>query len=110
MLRVVLLLMFGIGLASCATESGVDTAINTGSIVDGVVVNATLGVARADRVEVIDSGAMVHLAHGGVGIVWTRSTERTDRTWTVDLPDQLAQHELRSTLLDPVDTGPCPSP
>ena len=40
-------------------------------------------------VEPGDSGAMVHLPGGGVGIVWSRSTTSEDQVWTVDLPIEL---------------------
>ena len=43
------------------------------------------GLRVTATIEPGDSGAMVHLAGGGVGIVWSRSTERPDRAWTVDL-------------------------
>jgi hypothetical protein len=55
-----------------------------------------------------DSGAMVHLADGGVGIVWSRSTATDGRAWTVDLPAELTEASARRALVRPVDTGPCP--
>jgi S1-C subfamily serine protease len=66
------------------------------------------GLRVAVTVEPGDSGAMVHLAGGGVGIVWSRSTERSDQAWTVDLPDELRSPASRRALMEPVDTGPCP--
>lgn len=66
------------------------------------------GLRVAVTVEPGDSGAMVHLPGGGVGIIWSRSTERPDQAWTVDLPEELSRPELRVGLVDPVDTGPCP--
>jgi hypothetical protein len=54
-----------------------------------------------------DSGAMVHLAGGGAGIVWSRSTATRDQAWTVDLPAELLDASLRRSLSTPVDTGPC---
>jgi S1-C subfamily serine protease len=66
------------------------------------------GLRIAATVEPGDSGAMVHLPDGGVGIVWSRSAERADQAWTVDLPDELVQREPRSDLVEPVDVGPCP--
>ena len=54
-----------------------------------------------------DSGAMLHLPDGGVGIVWSRSTETSDQAWTVDLPAELLRPESRIGLLGAVDTGSC---
>ncbi len=59
-------------------------------------------------VEPGDSGAMVHLPDGGVGIVWSRSTETPDQAWTVDLPEAVLQPAARRALTTPVDTGRCP--
>jgi S1-C subfamily serine protease len=58
-------------------------------------------------VEPGDSGAMVHLAGGGVGIVWSRSTAAVDRAWTVDLPFELLEASTRQELVDAVDVGRC---
>lgn len=55
-----------------------------------------------------DSGAMVHLVDGGVGIVWARSTVHADRAWAVGLPDVLTDAVSRAALVDTVDPGPCP--
>ncbi len=66
------------------------------------------GLRIAATIEPGDSGAMVHLPDGGAGIVWSRSTERADQAWTVDVPDVLASRESRSELVEPVDTGRCP--
>lgn len=66
------------------------------------------GLRIAATVEPGDSGAMVHLPDGGVGIVWSRSTERADQAWTVDLPDALVRRDSRAQLVEPVDTGACP--
>jgi S1-C subfamily serine protease len=66
------------------------------------------GLRITATVEPGDSGAMVHLPEGGVGIVWSRSTERADRAWTVDLPEVLVRRGVRSELVESVDTGPCP--
>lgn len=65
------------------------------------------GLRVAATVEPGDSGAMVHLAGGGVGIVWSRSSETSDQAWTVDLPPELSDSAGRRSLLTPVDTGPC---
>jgi S1-C subfamily serine protease len=54
-----------------------------------------------------DSGAMVHLPGGGVGIVWSRSTTRDTQAWTVDLPAEVVDATGRRALTTPVDTGPC---
>ena len=66
------------------------------------------GLRITATIEPGDSGAMVHLPDGGVGIVWSRSTERADQAWTIDVPDVLARRALRSELVEPVDTGRCP--
>jgi S1-C subfamily serine protease len=54
-----------------------------------------------------DSGAMVHLAGGGAGIVWSRSTTTAAQAWTADLPAELVDATRRRALTSPVDTGPC---
>ncbi len=54
-----------------------------------------------------DSGAMVHLPGGGVGIVWSRSTSARDRAWTVDLPSEFLDTATRRALVEPVDVGRC---
>jgi S1-C subfamily serine protease len=65
------------------------------------------GLSVAVSVEPGDSGAMVHLPGGGVGIVWSRSTDTPDRVWTVDLPFELLDASTRRGLVDSVDVGPC---
>lgn len=65
------------------------------------------GLRVAVTVEPGDSGAMVHLRGGGVGIVWSRSTATSDQAWTVDLPSELLASSSRRSLVAPVDTGPC---
>ena len=65
------------------------------------------GLRVAVTVDPGDSGAMVHLPGGGVGIVWSRSTETSDQAWTVDLPPELLDSAGRRSLVTPVDTGPC---
>ncbi len=81
------------------------TILTTDIYRDEQVRRAGLRVAVA--VEPGDSGAMVHLAGGGVGIVWSRSTENPDQAWTVDMPAELLQPASRRALVTPVDTGPC---
>jgi hypothetical protein len=54
-----------------------------------------------------DSGAMVVLPGGGVGVLWARSNERSARAWGVDLPPELLDAETRSSLVDPVSTAAC---
>ena len=68
------------------------------------------GLRVSVTVEPGDSGAMVHLPDGGVGIVWSRSTETADQAWTVDLPEELVRGASRRTLATPVDTGRCQEP
>ena len=58
-------------------------------------------------VEPGDSGAMVHLPGGGVGVVWSRSTTVDDQAWTVDLPTELLEASTRRELVDAVDVGRC---
>ena len=65
------------------------------------------GLRVAVTVDPGDSGAMVHLPGGGVGIVWSRSTATGDQAWTVDLPPELLNSAAKRSLLTPVDTGPC---
>ncbi len=65
------------------------------------------GMRIAIAVEPGDSGAMVHLPGGGVGIVWSRSTTTADQAWTVDLPAELRDTATRRALIAPVDVGPC---
>ena len=55
-----------------------------------------------------DSGAMVHLPGGGVGIIWARSNENEGRAWAVNTPDILLDPDERMELHEPVDVGPCP--
>jgi S1-C subfamily serine protease len=65
------------------------------------------GLRIGVSVEPGDSGAMVHLPGGGVGIVWSRSTTAEDRAWTVDLPTELLEASTRRALVDGVDVGRC---
>ena len=65
------------------------------------------GLRVAIAIEPGDSGAMVHLPDGGVGIVWSRSTATSDQAWTVDLPSGLLETSTRRALIAPVDVGPC---
>ena len=65
------------------------------------------GLRVAIAIEPGDSGAMVHLPGGGVGIVWSRSTTTGDQAWTVDLPSDLLEASTRQALIEPVDVGPC---
>jgi len=54
-----------------------------------------------------DSGAMVHLPGGGVGIIWARSTDHEDRAWAVNIPDVLLDLDARSALQTQVEDGRC---
>jgi S1-C subfamily serine protease len=60
-----------------------------------------------------DSGAVVVLRGGGVGLVWARSNQREARAWAVDLPSELADPAVRAELSDPgadvADVGDCVS-
>jgi len=66
------------------------------------------GIEITAAIEPGDSGAMVHLPGGGVGIVWSRSTLDPDRAWAVELPSFVLRDDERRALTRPVDTGPCP--
>lgn len=63
------------------------------------------GVEVAARIEAGDSGAMVHTPGGNSGIIWARSSERSDRAWAVDLPDVVVDEAER--LVTPVDVQRC---
>lgn len=65
------------------------------------------GLRVAIAIEPGDSGAMLHLPSGGVGIVWSRSTTTADQAWTVDLPAELRDASTRRARVEPVDVGPC---
>ena len=54
-----------------------------------------------------DSGAMVHLPGGGVGIIWARSTDNEDHAWAVNIPEIVLDPDERSALREQVDNGPC---
>jgi len=106
-------------------EGGVVALISTGGTAEPVTVDVLQRVVirttdiyrdqpverpglRIDvSVEPGDSGAMVHLPGGGVGIVWSRSTTADDRAWTVDLPIDLLEASTRRALVDGVDVGRC---
>lgn len=101
--------------ALVAADGSVETTEIT--VLQGVTIETTdvyrdasvrrRGLRVAVGVEPGDSGAMVHLPGGGAGIVWSRSTERPDQAWTVDLPSELLDATERRSLVTPVDTGPC---
>ena len=60
------------------------------------------------EIEPGDSGAVVVVPGGvAVGMIWARSTQRTDRAWAIDLPTELGDAEQRAALTDPVDVGAC---
>ena len=58
-----------------------------------------------------DSGALVVLPGGGVGVIWARSNEREQRAWAVDLPSELVDPGVRAEFSDPsttlADVGGC---
>jgi S1-C subfamily serine protease len=66
------------------------------------------GFELAADVDPGDSGGVVVLPGGAVGIVWARSNARENRAWAVDLPvdlvDVLTEPGGRTT---PADVGPC---
>ena len=107
-------------------EDGVVALISTDGAAEPVAVDVlqrvvirTTDIYREQRVERPglridvgiepgDSGAMVHLPGGGVGIIWSRSTTTDDQAWTVDLPAELLDAPTRRSLVDSVDVGRCP--
>jgi S1-C subfamily serine protease len=58
-----------------------------------------------------DSGSVVVLRNGAVGVVWARSNQRDAHAWAVDLPAELADPTARAALADPAtptaDVGEC---
>lgn len=65
------------------------------------------GYELAATVEPGDSGTLVHVAGGAIGIVWARSTETPGRAWAVALPDTVTEPSARDALAGPVATGEC---
>jgi hypothetical protein len=65
------------------------------------------GLRVSATVEPGNSGAMVHLDGGGVGVVWSRSADRADQAWTVELPDVLRHEESRRGLTESIAPGRC---
>lgn len=65
------------------------------------------GFEVAAQIKSGDSGALVHLPGGGVGIIWARSTANADRAWAVNIPDLLLDPTTRGALVHPVDNGAC---
>jgi S1-C subfamily serine protease len=66
------------------------------------------GYEIAATIEPGDSGALVHVDGGAIGIVWARSTRHDERAWVVALPDELTDPDRRADLVVPVDAGDCP--
>jgi len=54
-----------------------------------------------------DSGALVVFPDGAAGLVWARSTRRSERAWAVELPASITDADERATLTAPVDLGAC---
>ena len=54
-----------------------------------------------------DSGAMVVVPGGGVGVVWARSNQYENRAWAIDLPPEALNSQRRAELTEAVDPGPC---
>lgn len=66
------------------------------------------GFELAADVDPGDSGGVVVLPGGAVGVVWARSNVRENRAWAVDLPADLAADlDDPDRLTTPVDVGPC---
>jgi hypothetical protein len=57
-----------------------------------------------------DSGSMVVVPGGGVGIVWARSNQRANRAWAIDLPEGVIDGSTLEGPRGPVDVGSCPPP
>lgn len=98
-------------------ELGVDSQIVVVEVLRAARVNTTdiyrdgdvqrAGFELGADISPGDSGALVVLPGGGVGIVWSRSNRRDSRAWAVDLPAVVTDPAERAALTDPVDTGPC---
>lgn len=60
------------------------------------------------EIESGDSGAVVVLP-GGIagGMIWAKSTERGDRAWAIDLPEELGDAGFRASLVDAVPVDRC---
>ncbi|RLE21421.1 MAG: hypothetical protein DRJ50_09250 [Actinobacteria bacterium] len=65
------------------------------------------GFEVSASIEPGDSGAMVHLPGGGVGLIWARSTDNADRAWALNTPEVLLDPLDQDSLRDAVDVGPC---
>lgn len=66
------------------------------------------GFELSAEIEPGDSGAVVVLPGGlAAGMIWSKSTQRDDRAWAIDLPTELADADHRSSLVDPVAVGDC---
>jgi len=104
------------GLVATVTSEGVIELIEV-EVLRTVTVRTTDIYRAADverpgfeidaAIEPGDSGAMVHLPGGGVGVVWSRSTVNADRAWAADLPPVLQADDEWRSLTTAVDTGPC---
>ena len=82
------------------------TIINTTDIyLDSDVVRQ--GFELQGSIDPGDSGAMVVLPGGGVGVVWARSNQRENRAWAIDLPEVALDPDQLADLTSPVNTGPC---
>ena len=58
-------------------------------------------------IDVGDSGGVVVLPGGAVGVVWARSTEQEGHAWAVDLPPAVHDAAAGAPPEAAVDTGPC---
>jgi S1-C subfamily serine protease len=54
-----------------------------------------------------DSGGVVVLPGGAVGLIWARSNQRENRAWAIDWPPIVTDPDERDAPNTPVDVGPC---
>jgi S1-C subfamily serine protease len=65
------------------------------------------GFEIAAPVEPGDSGAVVVIDGAAAGVVWSRSIERGDRAWVVNIPQAYRDPDTRRSLVESVSTGEC---
>jgi len=54
-----------------------------------------------------DSGAVVVIDGSATGVVWSRSIQRGDRAWVVNIPQAYRDPDTRRSLVESVSTGEC---
>jgi S1-C subfamily serine protease len=65
------------------------------------------GFEIAASVEPGDSGAVVVIDGAAAGVVWSRSIERGERAWVVNIPEAYRDLDTRRSLVESVNTGEC---